>query len=73
MLPWLPDREKLFFALRLLVPAALFLVLIVCLGLVIHRGTGWLSLHVQIDACLDHGGRWDYPTGVCVFQEGEGE
>ena len=30
-----------------------------------YFGTPWLKLQLDIDSCLDRGGRWNYETKVC--------
>ncbi len=37
------------------------------LGLAVLLGLSayWLRGCIQVDRCLDHGGRWDYEQGAC--------
>jgi len=42
---------------KLIVLAALFILLVI--------GGIWLRKQLQIDSCLDGGGRWNYKDWVC--------
>ena len=39
---------------------------IVVLALILAGGL-WLYRFIQIDGCLDRGGRWDYTKSTCDF------
>ena len=41
---------------------ALSLLLVVIFGY-------WLKGFLEIDSCLDRGGRWNYETGTCEYHE----
>lgn len=45
-------------------PLRKILILAVVLILLIAGGI-WLRKQLQIDSCLDAGGRWNYEEGVC--------
>ena len=35
------------------------------LGIVVLAISLWLLRHLDIDRCLDHGGKFDYQNGTC--------
>jgi len=41
---------------------ALSLILVIIFGY-------WLKEFLEIDSCLDRGGRWNYETGTCEYHE----
>jgi hypothetical protein len=44
-------------------------VLIACVAVVLLVAFGvWVKGCLDVDWCLDHGGRWNYEGGRCEFQ-----
>ena len=44
----------------------LCIAVLVCMYFAFHAGF-WLRRQVDIDGCLDAGGRWNYERGWCEF------
>jgi hypothetical protein len=48
------------------------LVAVICSGVMIFLSGLIIGLWIQdwldVDSCLDRGGRWDYPLETCVYK-----
>jgi hypothetical protein len=48
------------------------IIALICLGLVVFPAgvlVGlWIWDWLEVDRCLDQGGRWDYHMGVCLLK-----
>jgi hypothetical protein len=41
-------------------------LLLCALAAALLAGAIWIKRAITIDSCLDHGGKWNYETNVCV-------
>ena len=44
-------------------------VLLIAAALLLIAFAYWMKDYLDVDKCLDSGGRWNYEKGICEYQE----